>query len=315
MPHTGSEEGRGAEPPPSAPGERLIAPGSAPSDGGASMRSARESVGYTPPAPAMSKPRSKWLDKNVSSGGRVSLEPPQFANYASPGPYEGQHEGQPPYLQVQRSGGSFGGVGGVGGTSHFHPRTSRPGTPSVSAGASGTSGSWARGDDPVKLPHKLVPRMVSKLFMVMARIVAWQPWTVVIASLCLAVAMSMGLLAAQFETEMVRLYVPQRSQMARDRAYLGTEFGILPKPGVFVAHRNDNGNICGKESLAALFALHNATISVRVSVGMEEVDWASICARRFVLRTFSYPSVCLLPAAHCLPTVFCPLSACCCYDR
>lgn len=102
----------------------------------------------------------------------------------------------------------------------------------------------------------------------------------------------MGLLAAQFETEMVRLYVPQHSQIAKDRTYLGTEFGSLPKPGVFLAHRNDNGNVCTRRSIRDLFALHNATTSVRVQLGLDEVDFRSVCARRFI--PLAHGSVCMV---------------------
>lgn len=102
----------------------------------------------------------------------------------------------------------------------------------------------------------------------------------------------MGLMAAQFETEMVRLYVPQHSQIAADRAYLGTEFGALPKPGVFLAHRNDNGNLCTRRGLRSLFALHNATTGVRVRLGLDEVDFPSVCARRFI--PLAHGSVCMV---------------------
>jgi len=153
-------------------------------------------------------------------------------------------------------------------------------------GSQGVANAASSEDDPhlMRLPHKCFPRFVSEVFVSIAKIVAWQPLTVCSAALFLAVGLSCGLLRAEFKTEMVDLYVPQRGKMAQERLYLGNAFGALPKPGVFVAHRKDSGNIVSRESLRGLFDLHNRTVSVSVSVsaGTEDVTFHSVCARRYV---------------------------------
>lgn len=102
----------------------------------------------------------------------------------------------------------------------------------------------------------------------------------------------MGLLGATFETDMQRLYVPQRGPMARRREYLSSEFGGLPTPGIFVVHRNDGGDIMTRSSLYRLMEVHNRTAGVRVRVGPDEVKFSTICARRYV--AMKGENVCLI---------------------
>lgn len=97
-----------------------------------------DSVKYTPPAPAMPKPQTKWLDKRVSGGngsagsGRQSLGPESSRPQCALPDFPSHSHHSWGSSAASLGGGAY----GSGPPSQFYPRASRSG-----------SGGWSRGDD------------------------------------------------------------------------------------------------------------------------------------------------------------------------
>ena len=111
-----------------------------------------DSVGYTPPVPAMPKPQSKWLDKRVSGGGngaaRLSFGSEAFAR--PPAVHAELGALHAPHAHDLRTPAAGAGHQGSVPASHFYPRVSR--------GGNSSGGGWSRGDDRARCLRSNAPR-------------------------------------------------------------------------------------------------------------------------------------------------------------
>jgi hypothetical protein len=135
----------------------------------------------------------------------------------------------------------------------------------------------------IRHPHHVVERTVSLFFEKVGGAVADAPRASIAFGLIVALLCSTGLLAAKFETSSHKLYIPQRSELATQRALLGAEFGESPEVSLLVVSRKDGGDLANADSMLALHALHSRIGGVEVADGAGGVaSYARVCARRYV---------------------------------
>jgi len=133
--------------------------------------------------------------------------------------------------------------------------------------------------------HGAVERALASGFRWLGYRVGRNPHTAIVLSLVTAIFCAQGLLFLEFEADPVKLYIPQKSELAQRRNYIENTFGLWDEPGILVLKpRGGTTSVVDKAFLLAALDVHERVqlVSVRSPHGTGEVTMRDICAQRYV---------------------------------
>lgn len=132
-------------------------------------------------------------------------------------------------------------------------------------------------------PQHAIERSVAAVFEAAGSAVSARPLAAIVLGVVVALACAQGLFFMRFETNSHKLYIPQQSALAAERALLEDKFGAAPEPSILIMRRKDGGDLATAESMLALHALHARLVALVAPLpGGGNATYADVCAKRYV---------------------------------